>query len=334
MYSGGCWRSLQHRAAGEHELLHRPQPQGLPLQLGGNNLTQKDLLTGGDGATSQEQRGKGSREKKEEEKQPDTNRGEKGLFFFLAKQNFQKSSRFYFWNPFNNLSSASWCFVEHDFFFFLIWVCICMSSQHFLLIWLCTGHSSSISTPAPEPLNPLWRVSAWVSDCRMNLIQFYRESTILFLWQPIDIVLSLHLKLNFCSIFISITFFWHITPLSKMSHHKNSWKDKVGTSFRSFLIFFSGDILGEKCQRRSVRPCLSLRMAGCTSRCRQGVLKLIQSLQRLVSGTLTKGTLSLQCTFHDGFMGCFPLRFIFKSIFEPITVGLLTYLKHPHNFFL
>lgn len=30
-------------------------------------------------------------------------------------------------------------------------------------------------------------------------------------------------------------------------------------------------------------------MAGCTSRCRQGVLKLIQSLQRLVSGTLTKG---------------------------------------------
>ncbi|XP_051257900.1 Kv channel-interacting protein 1b isoform X1 [Dicentrarchus labrax] len=29
-------------------------------------------------------------------------------------------------------------------------------------------------------------------------------------------------------------------------------------------------------------------MAGCTSRCRQGVLKLIQSLQRLVSGTLTK----------------------------------------------
>ncbi|KAI4814052.1 hypothetical protein KUCAC02_003264 [Chaenocephalus aceratus] len=29
-------------------------------------------------------------------------------------------------------------------------------------------------------------------------------------------------------------------------------------------------------------------MAGCTSRCRQGVLKLIQSLQRLVSGGLTK----------------------------------------------
>uniref|UniRef100_A0A8C1GL86 Uncharacterized protein n=1 Tax=Cyprinus carpio TaxID=7962 RepID=A0A8C1GL86_CYPCA len=29
-------------------------------------------------------------------------------------------------------------------------------------------------------------------------------------------------------------------------------------------------------------------MAGCTSRCRQGVLKLIQSLQRLVSGTLSK----------------------------------------------
>ncbi|XP_029924680.1 Kv channel-interacting protein 1b isoform X1 [Myripristis murdjan] len=29
-------------------------------------------------------------------------------------------------------------------------------------------------------------------------------------------------------------------------------------------------------------------MAGCTSRCRQGVVKLIQSLQRLVSGTLTK----------------------------------------------
>ncbi|XP_059207386.1 Kv channel-interacting protein 1b isoform X3 [Centropristis striata] len=29
-------------------------------------------------------------------------------------------------------------------------------------------------------------------------------------------------------------------------------------------------------------------MAGCTSRCRQGVIKLIQSLQRLVSGTLTK----------------------------------------------
>ncbi|KAF3841364.1 hypothetical protein F7725_007226, partial [Dissostichus mawsoni] len=39
-----------------------------------------------------------------------------------------------------------------------------------------------------------------------------------------------------------------------------------------------------------VRPLLhlSLGMAGCTSRCRQGVLKLIQSLQRLVSGGLTK----------------------------------------------
>lgn len=74
-------------------------------------------------------------------------------------------------------------------------------------------------------------------------------------------------------------------------------------------------------------------MAGCTSRCRQGVLKLIQSLQRLVSGTLTKGTLSLKCTFHDGFMGSFPLRFIFQSTSKPITVDLLTYLKHLHNFF-
>ena len=40
----------------------------------------------------------------------------------------------------------------------------------------------------------------------------------------------------------------------------------------------------------SAPPRRPLRMAGCTSRCRQGVLKLIQSLQRLVSGTLTKGT--------------------------------------------
>lgn len=118
-----------------------------------------------------------------------------------------------------------------------------------------------------------------------------------------------------------------------MSHHKNSWKDKVGTSFRSFFIFFSGDILEEKCWWRSVRPCLLLRMAGCTSRCRQGVLKLIQSLQRLVSGTLAKGTLSLKCTFYDNFMGSFPLRFILRSTSEPITVGLLTYLKHLHNFF-
>lgn len=34
-------------------------------------------------------------------------------------------------------------------------------------------------------------------------------------------------------------------------------------------------------------------MDGCTSRCRQGVQKLIQSLQRLVSGSLTKGTVAL-----------------------------------------
>lgn len=108
-----------------------------------------------------------------------------------------------------------------------------MFNQDFLPVWLC-----SVSTPASEPLNPLWRVSASVSDCRMNLIQFYRESTILFLWRPIDIVLFLHLKLNFCSIYFYSFFSDTLPPSLKMSHHKNSWKDKVGTSFRSFLFFF------------------------------------------------------------------------------------------------
>ncbi|KAI3373518.1 hypothetical protein L3Q82_022113 [Scortum barcoo] len=53
---------------------------------------------------------------------------------------------------------------------------------------------------------------------------------------------------------------------------------------------------------RSLSPIGSyiyLRMAGCTSRCRQGVLKLIQSLQRLLSGTLTKVSLmkTMGCCF-------------------------------------
>ncbi|XP_028840586.1 Kv channel-interacting protein 1b isoform X1 [Denticeps clupeoides] len=38
----------------------------------------------------------------------------------------------------------------------------------------------------------------------------------------------------------------------------------------------------------TVDHCCSFRMAGCTSRCRQGVLKFIQSLRRLVFGTLSK----------------------------------------------
>ncbi|KAJ3589767.1 hypothetical protein NHX12_010609 [Muraenolepis orangiensis] len=34
-------------------------------------------------------------------------------------------------------------------------------------------------------------------------------------------------------------------------------------------------------------------MAGCTRRCRDGLVKLVQSVQRLLSGTLTKGTTSI-----------------------------------------
>ena len=98
-----------------------------------------------------------------------------------------------------------------------------------------------------------------------------------------------------------------------------------GTSASSTLFFFlfffkytGGSILflwwspGPICP---IGPCLYLRMAGCTRRCRQGVLKLIQSLQRLVSGTLTKGTvafypdtLSLRCSFAH-FPSCDLIQF-------------------------
>lgn len=53
---------------------------------------------------------------------------------------------------------------------------------------------------------------------------------------------------------------------------------------KTFLFLVWGAFLDPR------NACSFIRMAGCTSRCRQGVLKLIQSLQRLVSGTLTKGT--------------------------------------------
>lgn len=74
-------------------------------------------------------------------------------------------------------------------------------------------------------------------------------------------------------------------------YSKIFWKDIVKTLASSNLFspyigsFFSGE---------AICPCLylNLRMAGCTCRCRQGLLKLMQSLQRLVSGTLTKGTVA------------------------------------------
>lgn len=109
----------------------------------------------------------------------------------------------------------------------------------FLPVWPCTGHPSCVSTPASEPLNPLWRVSAWVSDCRMNLIQFYRESTISFLWRLIDIVLFSHLKLNLCSIFIPITFFSDTLPPSLRCHiTKTAEKTKLGPRSGHFYFFF------------------------------------------------------------------------------------------------
>uniref|UniRef100_A0AAV2JF28 G-protein coupled receptors family 1 profile domain-containing protein n=1 Tax=Knipowitschia caucasica TaxID=637954 RepID=A0AAV2JF28_KNICA len=51
---------------------------------------------------------------------------------------------------------------------------------------------------------------------------------------------------------------------------------------------------------------LYLRMAGCTARCKQGITKLLQSLQRLVFGTLTKGRginkdITLGCLAQAGF---------------------------------
>lgn len=96
----------------------------------------------------------------------------------------------------------------------------------------------------------------------------------------------------------------------KMSRHINCWgrivQRTTGPSpqrtllehLEEFFLFCFGNILEVFLWWRLSR-CLFLRMAGCTSRCRQGVLKLIQSLQRLVSGTLAKGTLSPECALHD-----------------------------------
>lgn len=60
-------------------------------------------------------------------------------------------------------------------------------------------------------------------------------------------------------------------------------------------------------------------MAGCASRCRQGVLKLIQSLQRLVSGTLTKGTV--------------PFSFFFYANTDTLTLDLNLHLHYLMAFF-
>lgn len=58
-------------------------------------------------------------------------------------------------------------------------------------------------------------------------------------------------------------------------------------------------------------------MAGCTSRCRQGVLKLIQSLRRLVSGTLTKGT--FKCVLIPVCCQKSPLHFYIHHIYNRLT---------------
>lgn len=182
------------------------------------------------------------------------------------------------------------CFIFVKVFFFLnlIWVCILC-----LINIFCRSDSAlAILAVFPHLHLNLWThceclTVEWTWSNFTGKAQSYFCDGPLILFCP-------YTSGSIFAVFLFLSlFFWHITPLPKMSHHKNSWKDKVGTSFRSFLIVFSGDILEEKCRWRSVRPCLLLRMAGCTSRCRQGVLKLIQSLQRLVSGTLAKGTLSL-----------------------------------------
>lgn len=100
---------------------------------------------------------------------------------------------------------------------------------------------------------------------------------------------------------------------------RESWK----TIFITFL-FFEG---WAKCRCRSVSPCLLLRMAGCTSRCRQGLLKLMQSLQRMVSGTLTKGKLhALQLTCND-FLALW-VSFFYTNPKTSIN-DVFSYLKHP-----
>lgn len=86
VYSGGCWEHQQ--------LLHTPQPQGLPPQLGRKNLTVKHPGTAGGAAphrTSRETRGKGIRYK-------EMGKGEVDFFiifffFVLDEQKFLKSPR-------------------------------------------------------------------------------------------------------------------------------------------------------------------------------------------------------------------------------------------------
>lgn len=208
-----------------------------------------------------------------------------------------------------------------------------MFNQHSLPVWLCT---SSVSTPASEPLNPLCQPERLTVEWTWS--NFTGKAQSYFCDGPLTLFCSYTSSSIFAGFFWSLLlflllFFWHMTPPPWDVTSQKQLKGQSWGLVQVIFSCFSGDILEEKCRWRSVRACLLLRMAGCTSRCRQGVLKLIQSLQRLVSGTLTKGTLSLKCTLHDCFMGSFPLGFIFRSISEPITVGLLAYLKHLNNFF-
>ena len=102
-----CW---------EHQSRAPPQTTaaGHALQLRGKPHI--EIYAGGETATSQDRRQDKEEEKRWWEKL--------AIFcFFLEEQNFQgkRLFTFYFWSPFNNLSSASFWSVKHNFAFVKVW---------------------------------------------------------------------------------------------------------------------------------------------------------------------------------------------------------------------
>ena len=125
-YSGGWWRSLQHRSAESARARAPPQTTaaGLPLQLRRKTSHRKHTCTAGQSATSQRPQTKKTRQRGGEGKSDQIHTEKEarrtGLLFSQTdrtSRGARGSSRFYFWSPFNNLSSGSCWSAEHNFAF-------------------------------------------------------------------------------------------------------------------------------------------------------------------------------------------------------------------------
>lgn len=94
---------------------------GLPLQFRGKPHT--EIYTGGETATSQ-RRGQDEEEEKEkrsEKYREEVKRSRRGSLLFLGWKELPGHTALYFRIPFNNLPSASFWSVEHNFAFVKVW---------------------------------------------------------------------------------------------------------------------------------------------------------------------------------------------------------------------